>query len=130
MAMARETDHTKVKPLQGAIVRRFIAGSAIEAAMPVAMASDGYVDPADGSDATLSFALGIAVNDAPVAGDPVDVVLFGPVICVTGATPGTNAFVSDTAGDISAAVGTKDTLLGTFIAADTLHVNVRIIDLA
>jgi len=129
--MARQTDATLVKPLEGAILRRFTAGSTIEAAQPVAMASDGAIDPADGSDTTLSFAFGVACGPTDyVAGDIVPVVVYGPVTCVTGATPGTLGFVSDTAGEIHTAVGTKDTVLGIFESATVLFVRPEIIDLS
>ncbi len=123
MAVARDDTIDHIKPLEGAIVRRFTAGSAIEAGMPVAMASDGYVDAADGSDTTLSFALGICLTEATAAGDRVDVVTHGPVVCMTGATPGKLEYVSDTTGAISETAGTKSTIIGVAESATVLDVN-------
>ena len=124
MALARELDATKVKPLEGAIVRRFAAGSAIEAGMYVAMASDGAIDPADASAITLAMTMGVALgpNDY-VAGDRVDVVTFGPLVCMTGATPGDVVYVTDTAGVPSHTAGTKSIILGMPESATVLFVS-------
>ena len=124
MALAREFDATKVKPLEGAIVRRFTAGSAIEAGMDVAMASDGAIDPADASAITLAMTMGVALgpNDY-VAGDRVDVVTFGPLVCMTGATPGDVVYVTDTAGEPSHTAGTKGIILGMPESATVLFVS-------
>ena len=46
MAIARDTTTANIKPLEGAIVRRFVAGSAIAPGEVVSMSSDGYIDPA------------------------------------------------------------------------------------
>jgi len=129
MAVARETDATLVKPLEGAVVRNYVAGSTIEAGMPVVMASDGAVDPGD-ADNSLWHAAGIALGPIDyVAGDIVPVVVLGPVQCVTGATPGGLGYVSDTAGEIHSAVGTKDGCLGFFESATVLFVRPWSIDL-
>jgi hypothetical protein len=126
MAYAREADAGKVKPLEGAIIRRFIAGSAIEGGEAVAMASDGYVDPAIATAVTLAFAAGIAIQDVST-GEQVDVVVFGPVLCATGATPGAKVYVSDTAGEPAEAAGTKVSLVGWAMKADTVFVNPMLI---
>jgi inorganic pyrophosphatase len=130
MAATVETVAEHVKPLEGAIVRRYTAGSAITAGMPVTLASDGYLDPSDATDVTLSFCKGIAIQSAAAAGDPVDVVVFGPVYCMTGATVGALVFVSDTGGALAESVGTKDTIIGQADTANILFVNIQIIDLA
>jgi len=124
MALARETDATLVKPLEGAVIRRFTAGSTIEAGEAVAMASDGAIDPADTSAITLAMALGIALgpNDY-VAGDRVDVVTYGPVVCMTGATIGDVVYATDTAGEPSHTAGTKTAILGMPESATVLYVN-------
>lgn len=130
MAATVETVAEHVKPLEGAIVRRYTAGSAITAGMPVTLAADGYIDPSDASDATLSFCKGIAVQTAVAAGDRIDVVVFGPVNCMTAATVGGLVYVSDTAGALAESVGTKDTIIGQADSATVLFVNVQIIDLS
>jgi hypothetical protein len=121
MAATRQTDDALVKPLEGARVRRYTAGSTIEAGMPVAMASDGAIDPADASDVTLNNVLGIAVQDV-IAGQRVDVVYSGAIICMTGATIGANVYTSDTAGAIGETAGTKTTIIGIAESATVLMV--------
>lgn len=124
MALARETDSKLVKPLDGAIVRRFTAGSAIEAGEAVAMAADGAIDPADASAITLAMALGVAIGPGDyAAGDRVDVVTFGPVVCMTGATIGDVVYVTDTAGEPSHTAGTKVSILGMPESATVLFVS-------
>jgi hypothetical protein len=98
MTMAVQTDTTLIKPLEGAIVRRYTAGAAITAGCPVALDSSGYVQHADGnsSDPVADMVLGIAIQAATAAGERVDVVIYGPVSCVTGGTPGAYVYISDT----------------------------------
>jgi len=124
MALARQTDATLVKPLETAVIRRFTAGSTIEAGESVALASDGAIDPADASAITLAMALGVALgpNDY-IAGDRVDVVTFGPLVCLTGATIGDVVYVSDTAGEPSHTAGTKISILGMPESATVLFVS-------
>ncbi len=124
MALARETDSTLVKPLEGAVLRRFTAGSAIEAGESVAMAADGAIDPADASAITLGMALGVALGPFDyVAGDRVDVCTHGAVVCLTDATPGDVVYVTDTAGEPSHTAGTKTNILGMAESATVLFVN-------
>ncbi len=124
MTLARETDSTLVKPLEGAIVRRFTAGSTIEAGEIVAMASDGAIDPAAASAITLAMGLGIALGPTDyAAGDRVDVVVFGPVVCMTDATPGDVVYVTDTAGEPSHTAGTKGSIIGMPESTTVLFVN-------
>lgn len=132
MAASRETDAALVKPLEGAIVQRFTAGAATEAGEIVAMQSDGYVDPAIGTGVVLST-VGIALpknggDPASAAGDAVDVVTHGPVLCLSGATIGALIYVSDTAGEPSETAGTKDTVVGFAQSATVLFVRPQIID--
>ena len=53
MAIARDTTAANIKPLEGAIIRRFTAGTAVAAGEIVAMQSDGYVDPSDSTSAAM-----------------------------------------------------------------------------
>ena len=104
MAIARDTTAANIKPLEGAIVRRFVAGAAIEAGEVVSMSSDGYIDPANAAAVATNRILGIALpvkNQAAAyaAGDAVDVVVFGACQCVTGGPPGGEPVVGDAAGD-------------------------------
>ena len=132
MAATRDTDAAVVKPLEGAIVQRFIAGAAIQAGEIVSMSSDGYIDPAIATSVVLS-AVGIALpnkggDPAAAALDAVDVVTHGPVLCMAGATIGGLIYVSDTAGEPSESAGTKDTVIGFAQSATVLFVRPQIID--
>lgn len=121
MAVTRDTVVSNIKPLGDAIVRRFIAGSAIEAGEAVAMASDGKVDPANASSATLAYALGIALQ-AGGDGDSIDVVIHGAVKAFTATTIGALIYVSNTPGELGEAAGTTPVIFGVGIAADVVLV--------
>lgn len=129
MALARDTTEENVKPLEGAIIRRYTAGGTIEAGEIVSMASDGYIYPADTTNMTLASVLGIALADSLVS-ERVDVVVNGPVLGFTGGTPGTLVYATDTAtaGEPSVTAGTKTILVGVMLAADTLFVRPEFVD--
>ena len=59
-------------------------------------------------------AIGIAVQAATSAGVPaqIDVVTFGPVKCLTGATPGKTVFNSATAGEPTETDASNQTAIG------------------
>lgn len=131
MAATRETDAKLIKPLEGAIVRRYTAGSTIEAGELVAMASDGAIDPADASDTTLANVCGIALGpDDWAAGNRVDVVVFGPVLCMSGATVGALIFLSDTAGEFAETPGTVTRIVGRGESANVLFIHPMFVDLS
>lgn len=130
MAIARDTTADNIKPLKGAIIRRYTCGAAIAAGEIVSMMADGYADPADSSAFTGCMVLGIALNATTAAGDPVDVVVFGPVKATTGGTPAAFVYLSDTAGEPSESVGTKDVAVGFNEAATILFVRPQFIDLS
>lgn len=111
MAIARDTTAKNIKPLEGAVIRRVTLGDTVAAGEIVALASDGKFDPAIATSITLAFGFGIAIQ-AGVDGDKADVVVFGPVKCLTGATKGALVFVSDTAGEPSETAGTKSEIIG------------------
>ena len=67
MATARDTTAEHIKPLEGAIVRRFTSGAAIAAGELVSMSSDGYIDPSD-STAAKNYVLGVAIQAASSTG--------------------------------------------------------------
>lgn len=125
MAAARDTVAEHIKPLEGAIVRRGTLGATTEAGELVTLQSDGYWDPSNG--AGVQFTVAVAIQGG-VAGDRVDLVRYGPVVCLTGATPGARIFVSDTAGEPSETAGTKDTIAGYAESATVLFVQPQIID--
>lgn len=128
MAIARDTVAANIKPLEGAIIRRYTAGATIAAGEIVSLMADGYVDPADTAAWTGSLVVGIALT-AAVAGDRVDVVVFGPVVCLTGATVAAPVYATDTtAGEPAESVGTKDVMVGFAESATVLFVRVELID--
>lgn len=98
MAIGRDTTASNVKPLEGAIIRRFTAGAAVAVGEVVSMQSDGYVDPSDSTSAA-QMVVGVALEAAAAAGDRIDVVVYGPVVCITGATIGGAVYDSTTPGE-------------------------------
>jgi hypothetical protein len=124
MAFGRETNAGNVKPLQGSVISRFIAGATIEAGEIVAIMADGFVDPANTAAFTGAIIVGIALEGVTV-GRQVDVVTHGRVKCLIDATPAAIIYASDTAGEPSATAGTKSAIVGKAIAADVLFVNVQ-----
>ena len=129
MAFQRNATAELIKPLEGSITRRFTAGATIAAGEIVSMSADGYIDPSDCANFPGATVLGISLQ-AAVSGDRVDVVTFGPVVCLTDATPGSLIYASDTAGEPSETVGTKDVLVGIAEAATVLFVRPEFIDRA
>lgn len=121
MAIARDTTADNIKPLNGAIIRRFTAGAAVAAGEIVSMQSDGYVDPANTTSAAQKV-MGVALQAAAAAGQVIDVVVFGPVVCVTGATPGAIIHASDTAGEPAESAGTNGGITGIAESATVIFV--------
>jgi hypothetical protein len=121
MAIARDTTADNIKPLNGAIIRRFTAGAAVAAGEIVSMQSDGYVDPANTTSAAQKV-MGVALQAASAAGQVIDVVVFGPVVCVTGATPGATIHASDTAGEPAESAGTNGGITGIAESATVVFV--------
>jgi hypothetical protein len=129
MAIAVDNTPANVKPLEGAIIRRYIAGSAISPGSPVCISADGYIDEADSDNLATNNVVGIALpprnqGTAFAAGDAVDVVVSGPVQCVTGGTIGAFAYTNGTAGDISETAGTKSLILGRVESATVIFVHI------
>lgn len=121
MAIARDTTAKNIKPLEGAITRRYTLGAATEAGELVSMKSDGKCDPSD-STAAADPPVGVALQ-AGGDGDRVDVVVFGPVVCLTGATSGAAIYNSATAGEPSEGAGGNKTIVGWAESATVLFVN-------
>lgn len=116
MAIARDTTVEHVKPLNGSIIRRYTAGATIVPGEVVSMQSDGFVDPAN-TTAAAQTVVGIALPPASggssiAAAERLDVVTYGPVICVTGATPGATVHASDTAGEPAESAGSNAGVVG------------------
>lgn len=127
MAIARQTTAEKIKPLQGAVTRRGTLGATVSAGEIVELQSDGYWDPAVATGVIMNG--GIALK-AGVSGDLVDIVVFGPVECLTGATPGAVVYASDTAGEPSESAGTKSAVIGFAESATVLFVNFQTVAFA
>lgn len=120
MAIARNTTAELIKPLEGAVVRRFTYGATVAAGQIVSMQSDGKVDPSDSTAAKMPV-LGVAIQ-AGADGSRGDVVVFGPVVCLTGATPGAVVYNSTTAGAPSESVAGNQTAAGIAESATVLFV--------
>jgi len=124
-----------VRPLDGAVVRRFLAAAAIDVGAPVYLSAAGTVSEADGSAYASSCAIGVCVavqpggasTTAAAAGEYVDVVLSGPIGGCS-CTYGTLYYVDDDAGVMADAAGTKDCIVGIGLDANTLLVRVQQID--
>lgn len=120
MATARDTTAEHIKPLEGSIVRRFTVGATIAAGELVSMQADGYVDPSDSTAAKMPV-LGVAIQ-AGAVGERIDVVTFGPVVCLTGATPGGVQYNSTTPGEPLESVAGNQTAAGIAESATILFV--------
>jgi len=121
MTIARDTTAANIKPLAGAIVRRYTSGTAIAAGEIVHLETDGYVDPAVVS-GSADEAIGIAVQAAAAAGPTVDVVVLGPVKCLTGAEEGDTVFTSASAGEPTQTDASNLTAVGYAESATVLFV--------
>lgn len=120
MAIARQTTAAKVKPGRNAIVEQGVVGATIAAGEVVSMQSDGFWDPAIATGVVKT--IGVAVQGGAV-GDTIDIVMHGPIECVTGGTPGEVLYVSDTAGEPAETAGTKSAVVGYVLTASKIYVN-------
>lgn len=122
MAIARDTTAANIKVVNSSVtvVRRGTLGDTTAAGEIVELQSDGYWDPAVATAVVMNG--GIALQ-AGVVGDVIDIVVFGPVLCLTGATPGAIVYVSDTAGEPAETAGTKSAVIGYAESATVLFVN-------
>ncbi len=126
MAAITKAAAADVRPLVGSITVRGTLGATITAPAPVALQSDGKWDGLDTSTAQLT--VGVAIQSGG-DGNEVDIVVFGPVVALSGATIGALVYGSDTAGAFDTAAGTKSTILGYAITATELFVQPQIVDL-
>lgn len=112
-----------VRPLAGAVIRKGEAGGTIQAGEAVYLNGASGWTAADGSAAATALARGIMVSpEDAVDGDTIDICIFGPVEGYTGMTPGAPHYVSDTAGEIGTAAGTKTMIIGWAETATILFV--------
>lgn len=123
--MAAITQGTDIKPLTGSIIRRIELGGTVTKGSPVTLQSDGKWDDTVTTGTVLTVAIAV---QGGVDTDVVDAVFYGPVQCISGATPGTLAYGSDTAGALDTAVGTEDFVVGYIESATVLFVRPQIID--
>lgn len=114
----------RVKPLPGALIRDFVAASAVNTGDLVYVTSAGAIAQAAGGVAGTANAIGVCVSvgtlgaTLAVAGDVCSVVVFGPVAMGASMTPGARHYVSDTAGKLDTAAGTVTRIMGIALAAD------------
>lgn len=127
MAIGRDGTAANIKPLDGAIVRRGTLGATTVAGEIVEMQTDGYWDPAVATGVVMNGAIAV---QGGAAADVVDLVVFGPVKCLTGATPGAIVYVSDTAGEPDETAGTKSAVIGYAESATVLFVNFQTVAFA
>jgi hypothetical protein len=123
----------QVRPLNGAVIRRFTAGEAVTVGNAVYVHTDGTVKKAD-ADALASaqargvvVGVGVAGATSAATGNAVDVVTHGPVALGTsGLTEGAVVYVSVTAGALDqtapAASGDYPFIIGWAEADGVLYV--------
>lgn len=124
MAIARDTTAKNIKPLENAVVGRVTLGATTAAGEIITEQSDGKWDPTNTT--AVQFTAAIALQGGG-DGDVVDAVLYGRVKCLTGATPGSLVYASDTAGEPAAAAGTKGLVVGYAETAEILFVRPQIV---
>jgi hypothetical protein len=120
-----------IRPLPGAVTRRFTAGGSINVGDTAYIASDGDVERAQAGTAAgsvASFSVGLVVS-APMggtiaaAGEPVDLVMYGPVDGASGMTPGDMLYQSSTAGKMEDAPGSVSHKFARALSATVVFVN-------
>lgn len=111
MAIARETVLTNIKPLEGATIRRYTYGGTVVAGNLLSLNGSGQAVKANTASITLATVLGVALQGGG-SGDRGDVVISGPVQCLTGATKGVLVYGTDTAGEPGETAGTKVSIAG------------------
>lgn len=131
---------SKVRPLNGAIVRRFPAGATTAVIGKfVYVHTDGTILLADATDTLaesrcrgIVVAIGAAGKTTPAVGDVCDVVTHGPVELGVSGVEGSPAFVSVTAGSIDqtapAVAGNFPFAVGWFEQDTVLYVQPQVIE--
>lgn len=119
------------------IIRRFTAGGTVNVGDIVYVAADGDVEQADADAVGSAQAIGIIVaiggtsQTAGVAGDEVDVCVFGPLNWGSGMTPGGVVYASPTAGagdqTASATAGDFNVIVGRALTATMIFINPQLI---
>lgn len=117
-----------IRPLPGAIILRMIAGGAGNVGDSVYIAADADAEVGNGGATATAYTSALVVS-APngrtsfVAGDAIDVVVYGPVSGFTGMTPRDIIYQSDTDGRLADTAGTNSHKFGRAWNATTLFVN-------
>ncbi len=124
MTIARDTVAKNIKPLEGAQTQQVTLGATVAAGELITEQSDGKWDPTNTT--AVQFTVAVALQ-AGGDGDVVDAVVLGRVKCLTGATPGSLVYASDTAGEPAAAAGTKSLVVGYAETAEILFVRPQIV---
>lgn len=114
----------EVSDLPQTQTRDAVAGGSGNLGDSVYIAADGDAEQSDASVAGTAVARGVVVaiesgKETFVAGDKLTIAYKGPVSGYAG-TPGTTAYVSDTAGALADAAGSVSHVMGYFWAADVL----------
>lgn len=120
MAIARETTAANIKPLRGHVARRHVCGATVAVGELVTLNSDGFIDPTN-TTASIEKVLGVAVQ-AGLITETIDVVVYGPILCLTGATIGATVYGGDTAGEPVESAGTNLSIAGYAESATVLFV--------
>ena len=99
MAVTLQTDAELIRPLEGAIIRRYTAGEPSRRASQWLCWQRERLRWQTATEATpiADFVIGCALKRCRV-GDRVDVVVYGPISNCTAATPGKLIYISDTEG--------------------------------
>jgi len=132
MAALSLSSRADVKPLPGAICRRFPCASAVLSGQAVYINSSGSVAPADAVTFSHVISPGVAVADntggtAFATGDKIDVCVFGPLAGFSGAAEGSFAYPSESTvgvmNDAIASSGNYDYIVGQMHSATILFIN-------
>lgn len=126
MALITRTN-ADVGYLDGAIVRNGVAGGALTVGDLVYLPTDGDWEIADASAAATARALGVLTgtddgDDTVVAGNGIEVTVFGPVVGFSGMAEGEIHFVSNTAGRLDTVAGDVTFRFGYPLEADVFFI--------
>jgi len=131
MAIARDTTAANIKPLDGSVIQRRTPGAAVAAGEFVYLDSAGKVQATVATAVATNYPYGVAVQAAAAADGPqIDIVVLGPVQCLTGATIGAIVYTTDTAGEPGETAGTKTSIMGVNHSATVLFVRPQIVSLS
>jgi len=128
---------TKIRTLEGALVRNYKTGAAVTVGYAVYLDSSGYVQHADANASEAAArAMGIVVQSkdgetSVTSGDRCSVCVFGPVGGYSGMTPGEPVYNSATVGRLDQTSPTGGVYVQAFGRADSatvIYVNPDVAD--